>query len=618
MNSIAGIISFKNLPQNYKELDVFKKNFLIRGKEFQSMNLPQNYGKLFSTSYIKKQNIFEYKNFIIVFSGRLDNKTEIKQLLKIDINESVLDSKLALLAFINIGEKSFNAFCGSFSFVIFNTKNREIYCVRDHLGMKPIYFAYENDLFCFATNPEYIFQLSNKKKLINEKKLTDIITREDNHSKSTLFLGIDRVERGSFIKINNGEILNHRYHKFSTPEYINFDDEKDYLTLFEETFKNVIYEQISGFDRFGTALSGGLDSTSVSRVAAALNIRKQSKSQIFSYSYKFTELNADDFEHTDEMKYVDDAIAMGGLIPRNVFIKRGNYINDLIRSQSKFPSPCFQGNRYQELLLIEACRKDDIRMILTGFDGDCTVSYGMELIQILFDQGKIFEGIALNKKVRERKQMPNNFLKLIYSYLFLKSLSPILHLTINRIRGLDKMCNGFVSDDIKHTSSLERIKLERQYMYDTKNGHRDLLNSNHFQNSFESLDIDYAPNGIEERHPFCDKRLMELCLNIPPQLKLKDGFTRYIMRESLKDYLPNSVRYRLTKSDLSPYFFYSAKNEIKNLISRLLDTNSKISQYLNRQKLKKLFTSSDILTKEDTTWIINLVIIDEWLIENNF
>ena len=617
MNSIAGLVNFKNIGVQHKALELFKKNFLKRGKQFQSKNLPNNSGKFFSTSYFDRQNISEHENFIIIFSGRLDNKNEIKQLLQIDINECLLDSKLALLAFIKLGEGSFDIFCGSFSFVILNVENKDIYCVRDHLGMKPIYFAYENYSFCFASNPEYIFQLLNKKKLLNQNKLEDIITREDSQSASTLFLGIDRVERGSFIKIKNGQLINFRYHKFLTPEYIKLDDEKDYLELFKKQFITVIDEQTDGFNRFGTALSGGLDSTSVSRVAAELNRQSQSGSEIFSYSYKFTELDYSDIEHTDEMKYVDDANAMGGLIPRNILIKRGDYINDLIKSQCKFPSPCFQGNRYQELLLIDACKKDNIEMILTGFDGDCTVSYGMELIQILFEEGKIFEGLALNKMVRDRKRMPNNSLKIIYNYFFLKSLSPFLHLTLKRIRGLNTIGNGFIKNDvIKKISHLDLIKRERQYMYDTKNGHRDLLNSNHFQNSFESLDIDYAPNGIEERHPFCDKRLMELCLNIPPNLKLKNGFTRYILRESLKDYLPNSVRYRTTKSDLSPYFFYTAEGEIDNLISRLLDTSSQISHLLNKKKLNTAFNSKTNLTKEDITWIVNLNIIDEWLINN--
>ena len=516
-----------------------------------------------------------------------------------------------------MGEKSFNVFCGSFSFVILNTENKDICCVRDHLGMKPIYFAYENNSFYFATDLKHIFQLSNKKRVLNEKKLTEIITREDNQTKSTLFSGIYRVEKGSFITIKSGQLKNYRYHKFSTPEYIKFDDEREYLDLFKTTFINVIDEQIFGFERFGTALSGGLDSTSVSRVAAELNKKYQSKSKIFSYSYKFTELDDIDICGTDEMKYVDDAVAMGGLIPRSIVMCRGNYVNDLISSQFKFPSPCFQGNRYQELLLIEACKTDDINMLLTGFDGDCTVSYGMELIQILFKKGKFLKGLALNRKVREKKGMPNNSLRVLYNYFFLKSLSPILHLTLNRIRGLDRISNGFIDARlIEGTNSLERIKRERQYMFDTNNGHRDLLNSNHFQNSFESLDIDYAPHGIEERHPFCDKRLMELCLNIPPNLKLKDGLTRYILRESLRDYLPNSVRYRATKSDLSPYFFYSAKNEIKNLIERLLETSSQISYLIDKKKLKHALGSYQKLSKEDMTWIINLNIIDEWLIQN--
>ncbi len=617
MNSIAGLINLKNSNMQHIALESFKKNFLKRGKQLQSKDLPNNSGVFFSTSYFERQNIFEYENFIIIFSGRLDNKNEIKQLLKIDINESLLDSKLVLLAFIKMGEKSFNTLCGSFSFVILNIKNKDIYCVRDHLGMKPIYFAYENNSFCFASNPEYIFQLTTKKRLLNEAKLEDIVTREDNEPKSTLFEGINRVERGSYIKIKDGQLLNHRYHKFLTPEYISFDDEKDYFELFKKQFITVIDEQTQGFDRFGTALSGGLDSTSVSRVAAELNKQSASESKIFSYSYKFTELNCSDIEDTDEMKYVDDAIAMGGLISRNILIKRGDYVNDLIKSQSNFPSPCFQGNRYQELLLIKACKNDNINMILTGFDGDCTVSYGMELIQILFEEGKIFEGLALNKKVRDRKKLPDNSLKVIYNYFFLKSLSPFLHLTLKRLRGLNRISNGFIKNDVmQKINHLDVIERERQYMYDTKNGHRDLLNSNHFQSSFESLDIDYAPNGIEERHPFCDKRLMELCLKIPPNLKLKNGLTRYILRESLKDYLPNSVRFRPKKSDLSPYFFYSAEDEVKNLISRLLDTSSQINHLLNRKKLNTAFSSKAKLSKEDITWIINLSIIDEWLINN--
>ena len=69
------------------------------------------------------------------------------------------------------------------------------------------------------------------------------------------------------------------------------------------------------------------------------------------------------------------------------------------------------------------------------------------------------------------------------------------------------------------------------------------------------LDVDFSYSGVEERHPFCDIDLMSLCLRIPASQKLKNGKTRHILRESLKNDLPKSVYRRMKKSNLSPYFF---------------------------------------------------------------
>ena len=524
-----------------------------------------------------------------------------------------------LQAFFQLKEECFKHLCGAFSFILLNTLNKEIYCVRDHLGMKPIYFSFENNAFCFATEPKFIFQLTTKKRALNERKLISIITRNDNYPSQTLFQGINRVEKGNFIKIVDGKLQNHVYHQFQKPSYINYDNEKDYVDLFQETFTKVIEDQINGFNTFGTTLSGGLDSTAVSRTAAKINRSLNPKKNIISFSYQFSELESCDFSITDEMKYVKDAVSMGGLDSKIVEIKKSNCVKELIEAQNRFPSPCFQGNRYQELLLIKACQNNNINMLLTGFDGDCTVSYGMEQIQILINQGKIFEALSLNKKTRENRGLQNNALKIVYNYIFLKYISPEIHLLIKKIKGFKnyefqyKFLKSSFTDNIDH---LEVLRKNRELMFDTECGHMNLLNSNHFQNVFESLDIDYSYGGIEERHPFCDKRLMELCLNIPPTLKLKDGYTRYILREAMKKDFPTSIQTRMTKSDLSPYFFYSADQQMKELITRLIQTNSKLQNYLNKKILERYLSKINLLTPEDKTWIVNLCIIDEWIIKN--
>ena len=94
--------------------------------------------------------------------------------------------------------------------------------------MKPIYFSFENNAFWFCCKTKRII-FKTKKRALNERKLISIITRNDNYPSQTLFQGINRVEKGNFIKIVDGKLQNHVYHQFQKPSYINYDNEKDYV-----------------------------------------------------------------------------------------------------------------------------------------------------------------------------------------------------------------------------------------------------------------------------------------------------------------------------------------------------------------------------------------------------
>ena len=114
----------------------------------------------------------------------------------------------------------------------------------------------------------------------------------------------------------------------------------------------------------------------------------------------------------------------------------------------------------------------------------------------------------------------------------------------------------FINSDLRlNFNYKELLQEKRELMFNSKKSHQRLLNNKNFSNILEMLDIDYSYNGIEERHPFCDKRLMNLCLNIPPSMKFKNGYTRYILRKAMEKHLPKSVSNRITKADMSPYFF---------------------------------------------------------------
>ena len=615
MNGISGLIFFGS-----KKINLFKESELIqelkkRGQFIERYEDSENIS--FSASYIDENFIFSSENFFINLSGRIDNREEIKNSLS--LTRDVSDQELIILNFLKYGEKSFDMLAGAFSFLLFNKNSKEFFVVKDHLGIKPLYFYFKNGLFIYASEPKFIFLISQEKKILNQSKLYDSILRSEKNFHNTFYEGIYRLERGELIKSNKSKINKFRYHYFQTPKYLEYDNEEECFEDFRNIFEKVISQQTSGIEKIGSALSGGLDSTSVTRVLADKNNKDGNEKEIFSYSFQFTDLKENQLKTTDEISYVNDAVALGGLNSRIIKIPKADYVTQLLDSQKLFSSPNLQGNRYLELFMIESCKKDGVKTLLTGFDGDVTISYGMELIQILLRKFKIFEALNLNKKTRKKQSLSDNSFRVLFNYVFLWLLPSKVHFFLRRARGLNSLDIQFkfLDQNLKREIDVYDMHLKkRENMYDINNGHRNLLNSKHFQNAFESLDIDYSYNGIEERHPFFDKRLMEFCLKLHPKFKLKDGYSRYVLRESLKNNLPISVRKRMTKSNLSPYFFYSAKKNLESLIENLLSSSSKMKDMLDQQSLKDSLSDTSKLNPEDITWLVNFSIHDQWIKQN--
>ncbi len=615
MNGISGIAFL-----GPKKTKFFQEILLIEELKKRGSNLEKYedcYNYSYSASHQDQKYIFSNDNFFINLSGRIDNRDEL--IKELSLHESISDSELIIIGFHRKGEEIFNDLLGAFAFFIFDKRKNEIIVVRDHVGIKPFYFSYKEGLFIYGSEPKFIFQISQEKKVLNNEKLLNYLVRSNDKFEETFYEGIYRVERGEFLRSKKSILEKFQYHAFETPNYTKYENDEDAFLDFRNLFTKIIEQQTSKIKKVGTTLSGGLDSTSVTRILADHNEKKGSEKEIFSYSYEFVDLDKDDIKTTDETSYVKDAIALGGLNSRITKIPRGDYVMQLLEDQKYFPSPNAQGNRYLELGLIENCKKDGVKVLLTGFDGDSTISYGMEYIQILLKKFKIIEALKLNNLTRKNLNLQSNTYRTLLHHFILRHLPSKIDFLLRRARGFDSLENQFkyLNQNVKNEIDIvDMQRRKRESMYDIKDGHRNLLNRKGFVHSFEALDIDYSYNGIEERHPFFDKRLMEFCLNIHPSLKLKNGFSRYILRESCKEVLPISVKERMTKSNLSPYFYYSAKKNMDYLIENLLSSSCKLKDLLDEKAFKKIQSDQSQLTPLDIAWIVNLNIYDQWIKQN--
>jgi asparagine synthase (glutamine-hydrolysing) len=122
------------------------------------------------------------------------------------------------------------------------------------------------------------------------------------------------------------------------------------------------------------------------------------------------------------------------------------------------------------------------------------------------------------------------------------------------------------------------------------------------------MDILAAHQGIERRHPFFDVRLLEYCVAIPPEQKLHKGWSRYILREALRDILPMSIRERVDKADLSLNFNRNTLKFERDRIDTLVDlANHSFRSFVDITTLRQAQANG----KASPLW--HAVALNEWL-----
>jgi len=107
--------------------------------------------------------------------------------------------------------------------------------------------------------------------------------------------------------------------------------------------------------------------------------------------------------------------------------------------------------------------------------------------------------------------------------------------------------------------------------------------------------------GIEIRHPFMDKRLIEFCLALPGEMRLRDGWTRYIMRRAMEGIVPDKVTWRVGKANLGPSFSHGLLKTDIDLLKRCLFETDRLHTYLDMKYILNQFKRREELRLNDQT-----------------
>lgn len=493
---------------------------------------------------------------IITSDARIDNREELFLKLKIT-NKSVSDSTLILAAYDKYGKDCVNHLLGDFAFAIWDENKQELFCARDHLGIKPFFFYHDDEKLIFASHLKGITSVLENVELDNDY-INTAICLAPNPITATCFKNIKKLAPAHTLSINQKEIKTNQYWDISAKKSFNFKTEEEYIEYFQFLLKDAIQCRSRTAYALGAQLSGGLDSSAI--VAIALDLWKGEKSDFHTFTNSLSEeYKGKVFPFNDESDIVKQTIAQNGIINSHFTgNETDNYLKILEDKIDRLGGLFPMGTEEMTLELCPIAQKNNVRTVLSGFLGDSGISFRANNYQLeMFVKGK-WKHLIMALKYEKNPLLDVLKLPIKVAKTYVQS----------------KYFQSRPNDEyhlIKNTSYSTDVKdnLDKNYFYsviDSREKQLQYLTAPDIDKRFILENMSGKEWKVETVYPLADKRIIELALALPIELKVKDGMKRYLFKKSVESYISNNVYNALKVSILTlPLLHKNFLNSLKEL-----------------------------------------------------
>jgi asparagine synthase (glutamine-hydrolysing) len=527
----------------------------------------------------------------ITADARIDNRPELLTTLGMRSapDRVIGDSELILAAYEKWGTGCLDRLLGDFAFAIWDGRTGELFCARDGMGVKPFYYYRSDRLFIFASEIKGLFCVPEVPRRLNEVQVAYHINRNLDDPTITFYEGILRLPAAHSMSVSrrNNQVV--RYWEPVAAPNLGCRTDQDYADAFKEVFTEAVRCRVRSAYPVSSALSGGLDSSSIA--CTAQRLLEEDGGPLHTISAIFPDLPEADLRLIDERSYMDAVTALGGFCPHQVRADRIGPFTDLDRVFWHLDEPTFAVNSYMHCSLYGAAQQHGARIFLDGIDGDSTVGHGLARFEYLAHAGAWDTFASELRAIAERHGCGVGYLLRRYGYAYLEELArsgrwrtwlrsatrlssefPRSRTRLFLRYGLGPLAPASVVRAWKALrgsggEELPLIRADFSRRVGLPYGRRAVdeaqaapvagavappqgLGSPVFQNVLEVADRTAAAFALEPRYPFFDRRLIEFCLAVPLEQKLNDGWTRVILRRAMQGTLPPAVQWRPGKQKL--------------------------------------------------------------------
>ncbi len=548
------------------------------------------------------------KNIWLVYNGEIYNFKDIRIELEKKGHRFITgtDTEVIIYAYIEWGIECIHKFNGMFAFALYDNYKKKFYLVRDRYGIKPLYYTItKHQTLIFASEIKSILEYKEYQSEIDHEALLEYFTFQNIFTDKTLHKEIKLLPAGNFIEINlsekNSGINKQQYWDFDFSEPETIKDEQEYIEELDRLFSQAVERQLVADVDVGCYLSGGMDSGSITAIAA----KKLPYIKTFTIGFDLTsasgiEMSFDERKKSEYMSYLFKTEHY------EMVLKSGDMERCMPDYSYHLEEPRV-GQSYPNYYAAKLASKF-VKVVLSGTGGD-----------------ELFAGYPWRYYKAANKNNFDDYIDTYYKFWqrlidnkFIKEIfSPIAAQTKN-VWTRDIFANIFKSHNTLNTAE---EYINHSLYFEAKTFLHGLLVVE------DKLSMAHS---LESRVPFLDNDLVDFSQKIPVNLKLanvnavfkmneneigklhKTNDGKVILRKAMQRYIPEDVHKAVKQGFSSPDNSWFKGESIDFVKKTLLNFDAKIYDYMDVDVTQMLINEHLTGKNNRRLFIWSLLNFEQW------
>ncbi len=485
--------------------------------------------------------------YVIVFNGEIYNYIELRDELIRDGYRFIshTDTEVIVHAYRKWGRDCLYHFNGMWSFVLYDKEKELLFGARDRFGIKPFYYTRQEGFFLVASEIKQFFKMLDGKPCADVDKLMRfVICGSMERPPYTMYKDIYQLEPGCYLtySLRSKVYSIDRYYELDFAE----DDSMPYskaCDTFRDTFFDSVSVRLRSDVPVGYFLSGGLDSSSI--VCTADRIRRDRA----EYYEQHTISSCYEDKRYDEQEYVDEVAKHTDVKVHKVYPEKGNLWETIDRIIWHMDEPLFGLSALSQRTVCKAAADHGLRVILDGQGSDEQLAGYNDFYIVLFSD--LLRHLRFKRLRHEIKAYidlrGDEYNTLSYGSLLLSAIKDCV--TPHFLDAYFKKSYYKYMAKIPFEKKLIKRAVKGMDIYPRRNP-REYIKAcmtGELVDILHCLDRNTMAFSVEARDPFLDYRLVEKIYRMPYSYKIRNGWTKAVLRDGMSGVIPDKIKNRRSK-----------------------------------------------------------------------